>query len=371
MRKETLIAFVFAVLLILTISSYCKAVDLWEIEDVRNKGVLDDEDFQIIDGFVAESVKELVEAKDFTDMARIRAKLLNRSSSSTSSSKAQYRKYFYKSAYNYISAALEWTEKLQEPDKRFIQNINLLILIDGLRDAQLADLVLDKLTSSNMAIRYWAVHSVCSREVVRQLNASGDESSGLTRQIIVRLEKIIETSDYSVVAMIARFGAGIEAAEGTGLLVRVADMRIRQYAGWSVNNELLDTVILRSLYRKLSGTNPSSVVVAQRFGQLYSYIIQRYIKSDERLSDEQKQQLISVMVEIESDCISKLFGRQTRIKRAIENKDFENLIKEHNQLLGDSERQGKLGAKFNFMYRQADGSESTRPMVLPPFSGRS
>ncbi len=366
MGKEASISSIFITLLILMSCSYCFGVDPWEIEEVRNKGILDNEDFEIIDSFVEESVKELIGAADFTDMARIRAKLLSRSSSNASSSRAQYRKQFYKSAHKYIAAALEWAEQLEDKDKKFVEKINLLILIDGLRDAQLADLVLDKLADSNMAIRYWAVNSVCNSEVIEQLNAG---SSDLTGQIISRLARIVETSDDSVVAMIARFSAAIKAEQGTEHLLSLADMRIKQYAGWSVDNELLDTVILQSLYRKLAVTNPNKGMVAQRFGQLYSFVIQRYIKGAEQLNDEQKQKLISVIVGIEAQCISKLFGPQATIKRAIEARNFEGLIQEHNLLLGDSNKQGKLGEKFNFKYRRSDGSESMEPVVLPVPSG--
>jgi hypothetical protein len=146
-------------------------------------------------------------------------------------------------------------------------------------------------------------------------------------------------------------------------------MRIKQYAGWSVNNELVDTVILQNLYKKLAVTNPSNKSIAQRFGQLYSFVIQRYIKGDEKLKKEQKQRLISVIVEIETQCISRLFSPQTTIKRAIEARDFESLMKEHNLLLGDSGREGKLGAKFSFKYIRLDGSESMEPEVLPAPSG--
>lgn len=362
MEKEASKSCIFTILLILTMCSYCLGAELWEIEEVRNKGVLGNEDFQIIDSFVAGSVKELIGARDFTDMARIRAKLLSRSSSNSNSSKAQYRRQFYKSAHKYISEALEWAEQLEDKDKKLVENINLLILIDGLRDVQFADLVLDKLTDSNMAIRYWTVHSVCNSEVIEQLNA---ENSDLTGQMVSRLASIVEKSDDSVVAMIVRFAAAIRSEQGTELLLKVVDVRIRQYASWSVDNEMLDAVILQSLYRKLAVTNPNNKVFAQPFGQLYSYVIQRYIKGNEKLNDEQKQKIVSVIVEIEAKCISKLFEPQTTIKRAIEARDLEGLIREHKLLLGDSDEEGKLGAKFNFKYRHSDGSENMGPEALP------
>lgn len=63
---------VVAAFLVLAANSVCGAINTIEIDKVRNKEVLDDEDFRIIDDFVAAAVQELVQTKDFTSVAKTR-----------------------------------------------------------------------------------------------------------------------------------------------------------------------------------------------------------------------------------------------------------------------------------------------------------
>jgi len=58
-----------------------KAVDTREIEQVRNKQVLNSQDLQIIDDFLAQSVQELIKTRDFTSIARTRTTILINQSS--------------------------------------------------------------------------------------------------------------------------------------------------------------------------------------------------------------------------------------------------------------------------------------------------
>jgi hypothetical protein len=44
---------------------------------------------------------------------------------------------------------------------------------------------------------------------------------------------------------------------------------------------------------------------------------------------------------------------------------MEQLWKEHNLLLGEETKEGQLAAKFQFIYKRADGRESTAPEALP------
>jgi len=144
-------------------------------------------------------------------------------------------------------------------------------------------------------------------------------------------------------------------------------MRIKRYANWSVNYELLDETVLKSLQKKLSSVGLSKPAVARRFGQLYSYVMLRYIDGQNSLSAAQRHQLASVLVETEKWCISKLLGTpQSSIKRAIENHDYTGLLEEHNKLLGDETRAGQLPLKLKFDYgRDADGFKRIAPVVLP------
>jgi hypothetical protein len=158
----------------------------------------------------------------------------------------------------------------------------------------------------------------------------------------------------------------------------VADERIKRYADWTVKHEFYDNIILNLLESKipLSSQDPvapapttsiSKTAVAQRFAQLYSYAIQRYIKGKDILNETQKLQLSSVLIEIEDKSVSRLIGEpQVTIRRAIERNNMIALSDEHNRLLGDETTAGQLPSKFGFDYSTTpNGPKRTAPIPLP------
>ena len=170
-----------------------------------------------------------------------------------------------------------------------------------------------------------------------------------------------------MIGLMAQFAAGVKIPQGEQLLLQIASVRIKQYAAWKVEYELLDGAILRLMAGKMTSTSLNRSNVAPLFGQLYSCVIQRYIKGKEHLSDIQKHQLASVIVGTEAGCISKLLGTpQTAIKRAVERGDDSALWAEHNGLLGEGSKAGQLPTKLNFTYGTGPGGKKRlAPMALP------
>jgi len=381
MKGKWLIFAVLVAFLVLVINSGSEAVSTREIDVCCHKEVLGDEDLRIIDDFVAEAVDELVKTKDFTSIAKIRAVILSRSSSSTDSAKAQYAAQFSESVHKHISKALEAAEELTPADRRFKMILNLLILVDSLEDLRLADLAMKWLNDENNAIRYWAVHSVTNLGITEQLNSGGAANLELAEKITEQLKALVESGSPEILALIVEFAARVDIPQGEELLLQIADMRIRKYADWTVEYELLDGAILKLLDSKISshavsltGGSINKPAAACCFGQLYSYAIQRYIKGMDvlrkespGLSDTQKEQLASVLVETEIFCISKRFQvAQSVIKVAIEQNDYTGLLQEHNRLLGEETRAGQLPLKLNFDYGvKPDGSRRIAPLALP------
>jgi len=357
---------VLTAFLVLVMHSGSEAVNTRAIDRVRNKGVLDSRDFQIIDDFVNEAVRELVRTKDFTSIATIRSVILSRSSSKTSI-QAQYAEQFSKSAQKYISSGFQEAEKMTPEGRKLKVKVNLLILMDGLEDVRLANLAIGMLKDKNTVIRYLAVHSVTNAGIVKQLNSGEADNSKLARLIVERLGELVDRASPEVIRLMAGFAAAVKVAQGEDLLCRIADMRMKRYADWTVKYELLDAAILKLLYKKISSGGSNKAAVARRFGQLYSYAIQRYCKGLGSLNAAQKHQLASVLLEIEQSCISKLLGmRQTVIKRAVEGGDYTALLQEHSRLLGDKTRAGRLPLKLKFHYGEtSEGVKRIAPLVLP------
>ena len=341
-----------------------KAVDTNEIEQIRNKKVLDSKDLQIIDAFLAQKIQELIKTRDFTSIARTRTIIL-----SSQSNQAQYAQQFSESAYKYISLGFQQAKELQE-ERQFKVILNLLILMDGLKDPRLADLAIARLKDKNKVIRYWAVRCVTNTELIKKLNSSSEADLRLIRRIAEQLKELIDISEPETLALIAEFTSEVNIPEGQDLLLQIADTRIKRYADWTVQYELLDSAILKLLYQKITSTSSRQPAMAHRFAQLYSYAMQRYIKGQDFLRENNKHYLASVLVETEDKCIGKLLGRpQSTIRRAVEQKDHSSLLGEHNRLLGDEIREGQLALKLNFDYgRDPSGKKMVAPLTLlnPP-----
>lgn len=363
MKSKLAVFAVITAFLCIFLSSASRAVDTQEIGRVRDKGVLDSQDFQIIDNFVAEAVQEMVETRDFTSISKLRTTILTYSSSSSESAAAQYSDQFAKSANKYIPSAFEQASGMDTQERQFRAKLNLSMLVDGLEDIQLLDSAMSRLNDANAVLRYWAVHCVTNPGITAKLNSS-EVGKVKASEIIKALSNGLEGLGPEALGLIADFAGNIEVRGGTALLVKAADVRISQYADWSVEKELLDIKILKLLADKL---RDGDLAAGQRFAQLYSYALQRYVKGSDILSANQKRQLASILVEIEMSSISKLMDMpQSTIKKAIEEEEHTFLLREHDRLFGSETSAGELPSKFNFHYGgNPDEGERTAPVVLP------
>ena len=367
MKAKWVILAVSAVFFMLLLHSDSEAVNIKDIETVRNKPVLDNSDRQVIDNFLNEAVQELLNTRDFASIAQARYVILSRRTSRKDSAQVQYAEHFSMSAHKYISSGLKQAEKLTPKERRFKMILNLLILLDGLEDVRLANLALGQLNDESKVIRYWAVHCVTSPGFTKQLNSTIEANADLARSIVEQLQSLLVRSGPETLALIAEFAAEVSIPQGEDLLVRTADMRIKNYADWQVDYEPLDGIILKLLQQKISSGAVNKPAVSRRFAQLYSYVIQRYVKGRDILNATQNHQLASVLVETEKSCITKLLAIQlTVIKRAVERNDYTRLLLEHSRILGDETKAGLLPVKLNFDYgTNPNGTARTAPLTLP------
>jgi len=313
----------------------------------------------------------LVRERDFTTIARNRSVIISRKGE-----QPQYVQQFLQSALKHIQAGFGRAEQLSPEQRKTNVVVNLLILIDGLEDLALADMALARFKDENAVVRYWAVHCLSSPAIVQQLNAGAASNPGPAASIATQLKDIVDSSSVETLALIAGFGATIDIPQGEELLLQVADARIKRYADWTVKHELSEIALLKLLESKLplSSQGPGGAVpaglgkpaIAQRFAQLYSYAIQRYLKGQGVLNDTQKDHLASVLVEVQEKCVSRLLGTpQTTFRRAIERANLAAIVDEHNGLLGNGTTAGQLPSKLGFDYgTDSAGAKRMAPIPL-------
>jgi hypothetical protein len=251
--------------------------------------------------------------------------------------------------------------------------------MDCMDDLGLADQAFAILKNENMVIRYWAVHSLTNPAIITQLNAAAN--SNQTSVFAAKFSEILDSSTPEIIAMIARFAAGVKIPQAEQLLCQIADIRIKRYADWTVKYELYDSDILKYLSSKISlasqasgSTSPTSATskaaVARCFAQLYSYAIQRYVKGADILNNTQKSHLTSVLADTEDKCIGTLLKPQMTIRRALtlEQNSLPAILAEHDRLLGSATTTGELPQTLKFDYSTSTNPTDpklTAPIPLP------
>ena len=112
-------ASLFFLLALLVLGTFCQAVSRAEIKRVRSKSVLDADDLRQIDLFVQESVQELVNAEDFSDISRKRDALLTSQTGTNSASAEQYEQAYMEACEEHVSEALKTVGQMNPVLDRF------------------------------------------------------------------------------------------------------------------------------------------------------------------------------------------------------------------------------------------------------------
>jgi hypothetical protein len=349
--------------LVLALSSVAGAVvDTTGVDGILKKSVLTPQDLAVIDPFVLDAVEDIVRTDDFAQIAATRAIIISRQGT-----QAQYAQQFSQSALKHVSDALRQAQAMPDPNRRFKVTTNLLILVDGLKDPRLVDISVGMIPSDNNGVRYWAVRAATDQTLWTKINQNQATASQLAERIIAACSRVVDTSSPEVVNLMADFAGRYNTPSAEDLLIRAADERIKSYAAWDPGYELADADILKLLANKLAGTAAPNPEIAKRFAQLYSFVIDRYIKGQQQniLSTASRNYLASVIVEVEDKCLSKLLGaRQAALTKAVQDGNLDALQAERDKLLGTEGQPGTLFPKLKINYATSGPNRPT-PLPLP------
>lgn len=369
LKRAVSVILVFSVVLaVLSVSQ--AVVDLRRIEEVATKNVLTAEDLRVIDDFMNDAVTDIVRTEDFTAVSKTRSIILNHQADKAQpSARGQYAQQFSESAYKQIAEAIKEAEALSSASRRFKVVANLLILVENLEDPRLIDLAIEQLGAENGPVRYWAVRAATDPELWAKLSQNQTNAARLAATIMARCSQAAAGSNADVLRLMAEFAGRFDTSAAAELLAAVADARIARYADWTVEYELVDGVVLKTLTDKLLGGAAPEPQLARRFAQLYSFVIQRYIKgrsaSGGLLDDASRNYLVAVLVQTEQNCLGRLLAApQATITRLVTADDLDGLGAEHDRLLGAPGEAGVLPARLGFTYG-TEGQGRAAPATLP------
>ncbi len=356
---------------LLLLASGAHAVNSTDIEAVRSrtlesKSALSPADEAVGEKFIRDGFAEMILEPDPWRAVDVREAILAQKGGPGPS---PYAAAFAGAAARHLKVALEDISRLQDPQRRSRMTLNLVTLAAGLRTTEVVPFGLDMIAHNDRTVQYWAVKTVTNPGVAAQLTSQilGDEE--LTRRIISRLDQAVADGIIpQTMRMIVEFADSINTPEARALINRIADLRIAQYADWTVEYELLEALVLSSLGKQIQAQNADArrADLLRRFSQLYSYVIERYVLGEQTLDERRKTQLVSVIAETENGAISEILSRpQNRLRKALEGGKASVVEAERQILLGSPTQPGQLAARFNYDYgKAAGGAPITEPLRL-------
>ncbi len=362
---------ILSVLICMCASTAVFSVSTVAIDDVRSKGVLESEDLSVIDNYVEQALLEYAQSRQFREISEQRREFLRRSVSESASSQDQYQAQFHESVVEYFPEAINRAKSLESPyDYKSL--VNLLVLADKLNDFDVSYLAEDLMDHEKRAVRYWAVKCVTNQAIIEEINSGNLGNVKKIKSIVDSLEQNLQEFSDEELNAVAEFIRSVDTPLVSGLFRKLVYQRLESYRNWEVSNELIETKILKELCDKIKGGAGEDNDNARDFAQLFSYVMQRYIKGQDVLPERSKERLISVMVETEQKCIARLTGlEQSVIKSAIENDNIDGLKTEHDRLLGKEGNAGELSARLGFIYGISDEGENiTAPKELPAYEAK-
>ncbi|HPD46289.1 MAG TPA: hypothetical protein P5279_06475 [Anaerohalosphaeraceae bacterium] len=375
MVSKRICLFVGAIAAILFPVSSLYAANTAEIEAVRartlqSKATLSPADQAILDKFVHDALEELYFEEDPWRAVDVRETILAQKGAADPS---PYKIAFAEAVAKHLKTTFENAARLQNPDHRQRLTLNLIILAAGLQTTEMVQFGLDRLGDTHPTTQYWAVKTVTNPGVAAQLTSQvlGDED--LARRIISRLDQVVsDTMAPETMRMIVEFADRLNTAEARALVNKIADLRTLQYANWTVRYEMLEMPLLTALGKQIIAETADArrADLLRRFSQLYSYVIERYVLGENLLDELQKQQLVSVIAEIENGPITEILARpQNRLRKALEGGKGSVIDAERQILLGSATQPGQLAGKFAYDYGKGPGNAAlTEPLRLkaPP-----
>ena len=358
----------------LIIHSFCFsvfAVNTAQIDVVRSKEMLADSDTEVIEAFLSEAFDEILAKNDFSDIASLRTVIVSRSSSELESGQIQYGPRFFTAAPKQVSETFKKISQMPDSRRKDLLTMNLLILVNDLGNVEIAKNALDYLQNPNTMIRYWAVSCLTNNNILRQLNSTDSaENSRLAEQFIQKLQVVVQTEQSGdILIQLAQFASAVTSPATNEILNQIAQKRINLYLNWQVENEMIESWILKALADRAKSNTENASVLARNFAILYSLVVQRYVNGQETLSETNTRNLISVIAQAEKYLLQFLPDWPGLLKRAVEKGGGSALLAEHDSLFGSANAVGKLPVAANFDYgKNPDGSAKTAPPTLqkPP-----
>ncbi len=356
---------VFALIAVVFGSMWAVAVPTEEIAALRqraqgNAAAISEADRATIEKFWQMAMDAMLLSEDPATVVAIRRQLQQEKGDTAGAYAAEY----IKAGLADLKTAFETVSKWDASERKSLLNRNLMVLAAQLQSTQLAALGLERLGDADEVVRYWAVKTVSNPAMAEYLNT---DSSDQNKLFAALKERIAQEPQPEVLRAVITFAAMVNRQEAKGLLIAAAERRIAMYQSWKVENEPIDTLLLKTLGMIVLNESDSAAraALAQKFAELFALVFQRYMVDPTPLTGDQRAALLAVIAEVDNQIFTRLMGnQQTGVMRAIRSPQWQQAMqREYELFFGSEARAGELGTRWKFTY---DGKTAPPKLAAKP-----
>ncbi|MFI4910785.1 MAG: hypothetical protein ACIAQZ_03860 [Sedimentisphaeraceae bacterium JB056] len=332
----------FLAIAIITLSGISFAASTREIDEVRKKTTFTNDDLAVIDSFINEIFKEMLEAPTIEDSVKRREDILVRK---PKEGKSKYKEQFLESVERNIVSSMKIVETWS--DETFIKamKLNLAVMIGSLDDPKMSELAIEMMDSENIAVKYWATKALTGTDVIESIKASPD--SQLSESIFDTLKAEAQVNSPINLEMIASFAGQFSNGSASEILSAVAQTRIAAYKNNEAIHESSDAAILKVMAEKIA-SDESKDTLAQPFANLTAQVFKKYaagISPESGLGDISSQQLITTITEVEKNIFPK-FNINAEFIKAIERRSEKDFQQAYDKVFGSEDNEGELASNL-------------------------
>ena len=357
---------------VIVLASSAYSVNTASIESIRSRTAtsgaeLSDSDIAEIAKFWQTAMDQMLLAETSQEVVDVRRQLEKQEGTEHLS---YYAAAYITQAQKSIQTAFENTTHIEDTQQRQIINRNLMILTGNLKSPKLASLAIDRLDFDDSVVQYWAVKSLTQPAVVNQLTDEVTQDETQTATILNALKGLVTRGTSPEIRhMVVRFCMSFDSPTAQEILLLIASKRVEAYQQWNVGDVQPDVQLLAALGG--SAMLKQDPQIKQNFGrafaELFAMAIQRYWMGVQMLSDDEIDQMKTVIAATDQNVLEKTMGIRTGILQAIRTSNIPVLKREFETLLGNRIRQGKLAESLNFNYgKDTAGKTLTAPPELSP-----
>ena len=345
------------------------AIPTDEITTVREKAIAEGgsvsaSDRQVIDKFVQSAIDAMFLSDDSAEVTEIRQQIRRQKGTQDLS---MYASTYLGIVRTHLRTSFEAAERIQDAGKKKTVVRNLVILAAEMKSLMLAEFGLSQLDNPDIITRYWAVKCIAGSAIVEQLNSDISNNPETAAKIYEALSQMAQNGQSpEIFQLLIEYAGGWNDERAAELLTKLTQGRIEKYQNWTVKDCWLEIPLLKALAGKYETRQlqAEKAEMVRMFAELYSLVLQRWMLGQDVLTTSQKDNLISVIVEVDQNVLESLGLPTGRVKSALERGS--GLEREFEDLLGTATRQGELSRKLRFNYGQADGRAVTSPPKLMP-----